>query len=313
MKKDKLPLKRANFEFFKRDSRQFKKFIEEKKLSLTDLREKHPALTKKERDEIIEDALYEPAAKTYYENMDIKAEYRASKRLFKRHNMTKEEIDIWLGYGKPDHFCDEFDELYSEELQKDAKEIIKTLLYNRPSKKVLVAIDTNRSVEDIISDVKRIVVSEKRGRFIGEKRIQTRKKWLPKLDQLLEVWDLYSLAGQHPAAMTFKEISRKVRRPLSTVKSQWYLAYEKIMGEKYDPASKFATEQKRASADELCATCKYVTEGKDPACYRGGDWFPCHEYLKIAGRERKIIHAKYDDNLDSNARSTRKKKPADRQ
>ena len=59
-----------------------------------------------------------------------------------------------------------------------------------------------------------------------------RLKWLSIYDELLEVWDLYTDAGQQPWKRTFQQISKKVGRPLSTVKNQWNKAYEKIYGEK---------------------------------------------------------------------------------
>ena len=40
------------------------------------------------------------------------------------------------------------------------------------------------------------------------KKKSTRLKWLPKVDELLEVWDLYDQAGQNPAKKTFKQIQK---------------------------------------------------------------------------------------------------------
>jgi len=132
-------------------------------------------------------------------------------------------------------------------------------------------------------------------------RKKERLKWLPIYKELLEVWDLYSEAGQQPWQKTFPQISRKVGRPLSTVKDQWYMAYEKIYGEKYKPETKYSTEEKRGDADKLCASCPHGAK-----CYRGNDWHPCRDYLAIAGKEKNLEVEEYKDNIDYSKPNPRK-------
>lgn len=118
----------------------------------------------------------------------------------------------------------------------------------------------------------------------------------------LEVWDLWSDAGRKPWQRTFRAISREVGRKESTVKSQWYRAYELINGEPYDPISKYSTEEKRAEADQLCAQCP-----SGMTCYKKtGDWIPCSDYVRMAGKgvfsgkmvafDEKILYG--DDHLE---------------
>ena len=134
-----------------------------------------------------------------------------------------------------------------------------------------------------------------------EAKKQERLKWLSIWRDLLEVWDLYEKAGQQPWLKTFRHISRKVGRPLSTVKDQWRQAYEKIYGKKYIPEIKYATEEKRSDADALCVSCPHGAK-----CYRGGDWFPCRDYQVIAGKEMSVKSVVYDDEINYNNPNPRK-------
>jgi hypothetical protein len=119
-----------------------------------------------------------------------------------------------------------------------------------------------------------------------------RAAWLSKTDELLEVWDMYGDAGQQPSKLTFQQVARRVNRPLSTVKDQWRVAYQKIYGAPYDPEVRDSTEEKKADADQLCAKCPY-----DAKCYRGNDWYPCNEYLQRLGRERTLKTVEYREDL----------------
>lgn len=128
---------------------------------------------------------------------------------------------------------------------------------------------------------------QKKYNFNTKKRIN-----LSDTNEIYQVWDLYSQAEKTPAKLTFKNIASMTKRPLSTVKDQWRKAYEQIYGEKYHPDSKYVTEETQASAEELCASCPH--NGK---CYKGGDWSPCSDYLKIAHKEKKELFVEYDDNI----------------
>jgi len=52
-----------------------------------------------------------------------------------------------------------------------------------------------------------------------------------------------------------------------------------------------AIEEKRAEADLLCAHCPH-----DAKCYKAsGDWIPCQDYLKIAGKEKIVKNVEFHD------------------
>jgi len=164
---------------------------------------------------------------------------------------------------------------------RDAKRVFEELTNRDPFSHLLIGVDLMRNKDVILAEVRKLVTHYQN--ILGLDEIKKpRLKWLPLTDELLEVWDLYDQAGKNPAARTFKIISKKVGRPLSTVKSQWYMAYEKIFGKAYDPEIKYTTEEKKALADALCAKCPH-----DAICYRDRDWFSCKDYLYIAGKERQ--------------------------
>jgi len=177
-------------------------------------------------------------------------------------------------------------------LCRNAREIFSELTNGQPSKYLLVGIDLSRTKEVIREEVAELVKQHQDKTGLGLEDIpQKRFKWLPIVDDLLEVWDLHDRAGQQPWQKTFKRISEKVKRPVSTVKSQWHQAYEKIKGKPYDPNSKYTTEKKRRKADELCSKCPHGA-----LCYKkSGEWIPCQEYLQIAGREKSLKTIEYMD------------------
>lgn len=177
---------------------------------------------------------------------------------------------------------------------RDAKDVFKELMDRNPFPHLLLGVDLMRSKDVILAEVADLISEYQKKLGLDELK-KSRLKWLGVVDELLEVWDLYEIAGQQPTSMTFSQISKKIKRPLSTVKSQWYTAYEKIFLEKYDPESKYATEEKRAEADSLCSDCPYAKDGKTPKCYHGKDWHPCSEYLRIAGREKMAFLVEYND------------------
>lgn len=191
---------------------------------------------------------------------------------------------------------------------EDSRSILEKLLLSQPVKRRIIVINLERSKEAIMKEVDEIVTnaiekylikwtewSEDPNQEFPTKIVSRKKerlKWLPIYKELLEVWDLYADAGQQPWQKTFRLIARKVGRPLSTVKDQWYMAYEKIFGEKYTPEIKYSTEEKRGDADKLCANCPYGAK-----CYRGNNWHPCKDYLAITGKEKNIHFVEYKDSL----------------
>jgi hypothetical protein len=202
---------------------------------------------------------------------------------------------------------DALNEKYLDYLCRNARKIFSELTNGQPSKYLLVGIDLSRTKEVIRDEVAELVKQHQDKIGLGLEDIpQKRFKWLPIVDDLLEVWDLYHQAGKQPWQKTFRQISQKVKRPLSTVKSQWCQAYEKINGKPYDPESKYTTEEKRRDADQLCSECPH-----DAVCYKkkNGEWIPCPEYLKIAGREKSLKMIKYMDNIRylADGRKNRKK------
>jgi len=156
------------------------------------------------------------------------------------------------------------------------------ITHSDPINTLLVSIDLKRTKTAIMAEVEELVNFHKKRVLRDEPR--GREKWLPLVDELLEVWDLWSEAGKTPAIQTFTLIAKKLKRPVSTVKDQWYSAYEKIYGEKYNSSFKLATEEKRADADMMCAKC-----GKIAQCYRERngmmDFIPCKAYFRAIGIE----------------------------
>ena len=172
----------------------------------------------------------------------------------------------------------------------------------RPSERLL-RIDLSRSRGELLNDFKRFL--DRVDYFRNTEDCpkdwkENYQEWKPNKSRFRteawkahEVWDLWEEAGKTPAIQTFKYISKKVGRPLSTVKSQWYQAHEKIKGRPYDPKAKYSTEKKRRDADQLCSKCPHGA-----ICYKkSGEWIPCQEYLKIAGLEKGIKTVEYMDDI----------------
>lgn len=229
------------------------------------------------------------------------------------HNLTLFESWIKVLHKLKDHPLnikyEEKQEMYREQILKDAKQILNQIIFQYPSESLVITVDLNRSRESIMAEVEKIITDELNNYHeqsnkiflfdVNNKFVRTeqndkkkRMKWLSIIDELLEVWDLYDQAGQQPVKITFKQIAKKVNRPLSTVKDQWRTAYEKIYGIPYNPESKYVTEEKKANADQLCPKCPHGAK-----CYRGNGWFPCNDYLKIAGKEKSIKFTEYRENI----------------
>lgn len=183
-------------------------------------------------------------------------------------------------------------EKYLDYLCQHAREIFTELTNGEPSSYLLVGIDLRRSKDVIISEFENLPMVHNLNKIkaLTTKIPEKRFKWLSIVNELTEVWDLYNNAGKQPARITFKDTARITGRPLSTIKDQWRMAYEKIYQTQYTPELKYASEEKRADATQLCAKCPHGAK-----CYRGEDWFPCNDYLKIAGKEKNEFSEYMDD------------------
>ena len=169
----------------------------------------------------------------------------------------------------------------------DLEKVLTLLHGNKPNDTLIVGVDLTRPKDSILAEISSLLDMQLN-------RTGHREKWLPIVDELLQVWDLYEAAGKTPAIQSFRNISRKLGRPLSTVKDQWYAAYEKIYRKRYDPDSKFATEEtKRLAEEKVCRTCPHL-KGKSAPCQKN-EFVPCAEYIRIAGRERNPTTAEYRD------------------
>ncbi len=194
--------------------------------------------------------------------------------------------------GKPDVLS--YEELKPKVMDcyaRDARQIFTELTNDRPGVHLLLGVDLTRNKGVIFAEVERLVTEYQRKMGVNELP-EKRLKWLASVDELVEVLDLYAKAGQQPSKTTFRQIARKVKRPLSTVRDQWHAAHRWIYGTPYDPETKYATEDKRRKADELCAKCPHGAK-----CYRGADWFPCADYLRLSGKERKRTAVPYIDEV----------------
>lgn len=189
---------------------------------------------------------------------------------------------------------------YLDYLCLHAREIFTELTSGNPCSCLLVGIDLRRGKDVIFSELENLPKLHNLNQIkmmatiLPEKRL----KWLPIVDELTEVWDLYDQAGKQPVKITFMQIKRKVNRPLSTVKDQWRMAYELIYDKPYDPESKYATEEKKQDAAMVCQKCPHLT-AKGAKCQRGSEWIPCSEYLKIAGKEKSNQTKEYMDDMSN--------------
>jgi hypothetical protein len=182
---------------------------------------------------------------------------------------------------------------------RDAKRVFEELTNRNPFSHLLIGVDLTRNKDVILAEVGKLITHYQNILGIDEIK-KPRLRWLPKADELLEVWDLYDKAGRQPAKRTFRQIAKKVGRPLSTVRSQWLSAYEKIEGKPYDydPESRYTTKEKKALADTLCAKCPHGAK-----CYHKDDRYPCADYLKIAGvdkeeyMKKKRLFVEYKDGI----------------
>jgi hypothetical protein len=271
-------LSEARWEFLQRNPEKKKEYEDQEVVQSFRARfKKHPDIfnnaidgeTFKDCDEFLKGTMQRSAAAGLYHFVDLIMKHQ---NLF---YMADDEINTkWMNF-----------------LIKNAREIFQRLTYMEPKTTLLLGIDLNRSKESIMAEVEGLV--DKYQKFYrGNDPENTRLKWLSILDEILQVWNLYDKAGQKPWQRSMKAISREVGRPLSTVKSQWRMAYEKIHGKPYNPESKFVTEEKKGRAAELCATCPH-----DGICYKSGEWYPCSDYQRVAGKERPQESMEFKDEL----------------
>ena len=188
---------------------------------------------------------------------------------------------------------DEMSEKYLDYLCRNARNIFIEMTSGKPLTHMFVGIDLTRTKEAILAEVAEIVTLHKIRTGITETE-KKRLKWLPVVNELLEVWDLWNQAGQKPWQRTMTAIAKRVGRPTSTVKAQWRMAYEMIYNKPYDPQTRYSTEESKERAEDiLCSKCPY-----DAKCYKkNGDWFPCADYRKIAGKERSFKTVQYNDEI----------------
>jgi len=287
-------LNRARLEFLKRNKKEFQECI--------DLLEKNNERAQQMADHIASffggDQSLSKAWEFLFQNVYISDDLRkkekeietlpAAKKVWHMERFAVDHAYKAMMTGGKSVFQmskDELNEKTLDYLTENAREVFADLTAGEPNKHLLMGIDLSRSKEVILAEVGRLIDQHKKieKTVLGKIR-QRRLKWLPKTPELLEVWDLWEEAGKTPAIQTFKYISKKVGRPLSKIKSQWYLAFEKIHGKKYDGKERYATEEKRKAADEMCVQCGKITE-----CYKkrgeSMEFIPCKAYLRAKGIE----------------------------
>ena len=135
-----------------------------------------------------------------------------------------------------------------------------------PGNTLLVGVDLTRSKKAIMFEFEEALDKHKIN-------VKNRLKWLPQIDEILQVWDMWEGYGQRKC---FHLIARRLKIPESTVKARWRLAYKLIHGKS------FTKEQGNIRADELCSTC-----GDQSKCYRIVNdvmtFIPCAAHRKLAG------------------------------
>ena len=252
-------LGKAKVGFLKRDKENFDQFIKDKDLSgLID------EYGEEAVEEIMVDLVQPPAVTEFFPALDD-ANQRAFKRFCKDLNLSEDEITLAIPlYRRAEGFY----KYYLQEIQKNSKKILKDVMGENPSTHVLVSIDITRPMEVVLAELKKLISRNKKGLTISprhrwvsfydndtleymKKKLDIKEsnlprlKWLSIANELLEVWDLYEAEGKTPGTVSFSIVSKIVGRPISTVKSQWKMAYEKIYGVPYTPEIKFTNEGKK--------------------------------------------------------------------
>ncbi len=199
------------------------------------------------------------------------------------------EYDIMLhgGKGVNDMTEKEFNEAYLEYLCKHAREIFAELTNGQPVWHMLLGVDMSRTKEAILAEVAELITQRQNRAGLGLEDIrQERLKWLSIVDELLAVWDVWAAYEQKQC---FHLIARKMKKPESTIKARWRLAYRLIHGEE------FTKEKATDDAIQLCAKC-----AEQKKCYKIKDgemeFHPCAAYVKWAGRD--YSREKYFENME---------------
>jgi len=299
-------LNKAKVEFIKRNEKEFNEFKElfekDNKVRdqfLTELASLMGGRSQKYKDSwdlLLRDQIFDNGLK---EKIAKNKTYPAANGLFPYMNFAMHNEHYVMAHGGRNLFqmsLTERDKKCLDYFCQNARPIFSELTNNKPSKHLLVGIDLTRNKETILAEIAELVTLHQLRTGIKENK-KERLKWLPIVDEIIEVWDLYQQAGKQPARVTFKDTARITKRPLSTVKDQWRKAYEMIYGIPYEPELKYATEEKRADGEKLvCVQCPHLTT-KGAKCQRDGEFYPCAEYLKIVGKEKKVTLTELHDNI----------------
>ena len=152
-----------------------------------------------------------------------------------------------------------------------------------PGNTLLLGIDLTRSKEAIMAEFEEILNKHKI-------KVENRLKWLSKINEILQVWDIWESYGKRHC---WYLIARRLNIPRSTVKARWRLAYKLIHGEEYSQSK--AADQSL----NLCAGCRDYK-----SCYKivkkRMEFTPCSAYLKLVGREysREKIYENFEEIVD---------------
>lgn len=111
---------------------------------------------------------------------------------------------------------------WKEKSLQNAGAVVQELFSGDAENTLIVSIDLTRSKEAILQEVADLITKAK------EDVQETRLKWLPVVDEFLEVWDLRS------EGMSFSEISRSKKITIDLARKRFYRAYQLISGEDYD-------------------------------------------------------------------------------
>ena len=216
-------LNNARFEFLKRNKERYDAFLN----SFGDESESWDDLSQETKDDVFSDAMGRPAVL-----VDGEPSFDAFSRAIERAEIPDPPLpwEVLTDKGRGEYnkytrliaeskLCHKY---YLEELIKDAPKIVEFLMKERSTDCLLVSIDLTRSTETIVEEIKKSVISEKRGRQVS------RLKWLPMVDELLAVWDM---RGE---GKSFSEISKSLSITTDRAKKQFYRAFSLITDQEYD-------------------------------------------------------------------------------
>ena len=149
----------------------------------------------------------------------------------------------------------------------DLEKVLTLLHGNKPNDTLIVGVDLTRPKDSILAEISSLLDMQLN-------RTGHREKWLPIVDELLQVWDMWAA---YEKRRCFHLIAKRLSIPETTVKARWKRAYILIHRKPY------TKKTGKSSAIELCAKCK--DQGK---CYKTidgvMDFYPCAAYLKLTGK-----------------------------